>query len=469
MPEVLSTGSLLLRGLFTVRSEDHDVVRRARSFITLCITFAAITVLLAIPIGLADPAGDLPMSFVVLASVICNYSLGIMFARRGWVDLAGIFVSANLSLSVAAAILFRFHGLNDGIWFMALGVIISGLALRPRFIWWMLALNLALTTLMLVYLPPSSHGPYYNFGKLMILDALLVTTATAAFIDATRSRDLFRRQNRAVEDLKVARERADLANNTKSIFLANMSHELRTPLNAIIGFSEMLEEDTDDPGVRADLTKIHGAGSHLLAIISDILDLSKVEVGKFEVRADWFDLSEFVARLQSLAAPLAGVHRNRLVVSGDASGAVFTDEVRLRQALLNLLSNACKFTEGGTIELSIHKVYGRGETSIEFKVVDTGIGIAADDLERIYMPFVQVDDKSTRRQGGTGLGLALTREIVQLLGGCINVTSRLGVGTTFTIAVPRRWTAEPAPARVPTLPPRRAVAAPLTALRSLSH
>ncbi|PCC68909.1 Signal transduction histidine kinase [Nannocystis exedens] len=447
MPDPSSTGSSpLLRGIFAVHSQNHDVVRRARSFIALCITFAAITALLIIPIVLADPAGDLPMSLVVLASVIANYALGAVLARRGWVDLAGILVSANLSTSVAVAILFRFRELNDGIWFMALGVIISGLALRPRLIWWILGLNLGLTTLMLVFVPPSPAGPYHNFGKLMLLDALLVTTAIAAFIDATRSRDLFRRQARAVEDLKTARERAELANSAKSVFLANMSHELRTPLNAIIGFSELLQEDADDPAVRADLGKIRGAGHHLLAIISDILDLSRVEVGKLEVRADWFDLGEFLARLHGLVAPLAAAQRNTFTLTGSASGTVFTDEVRLRQALLNLLSNACKFTERGAVELTVRERVEDGEARLEFKVRDTGIGIAEDDLERVYMPFVQVDDSPTRRAGGTGLGLTLTREIVLLLGGTITVDSALGVGTTFTLTVPRRWAAETASA-----------------------
>ncbi|WAS91635.1 sensor histidine kinase [Nannocystis punicea] len=450
MPDPSSTASSpLLRGLLAVRSQDHDVVRRGRSFVALCLTFAGITGVLAIPIALADPAGDLPMSLVVLASVIANYALGAVLARRGWVDLAGILVSANLSLSVAVAILFRFHELNDGLWFMALGVLISGLALRPRLIWAILGFNLALTTLMLVFVPASAAGPYHNFGKLMILDALLVTTAIAAFIDATRSRDLFRRQLRAVDDLKVARERAELASSAKSVFLANMSHELRTPLNAIIGFSEMLQEDADDPGVRADLGKIHGAGHHLLAIISDILDLSRVEVGKFEVRADWFDLGDFLARLHGLVAPLAAAHGNTFSLDCAAGGAVFADEVRLRQALLNLLGNACKFTEGGAVKLSVRERVERGEARIEFEVTDNGIGIAPDDLDRIYMPFVQIDDSPTRRQGGTGLGLTLTREIVLLLGGTIHVDSTLGAGTTFTLAVPRRWSPDPAaPPRV---------------------
>lgn len=440
MRDDTSASSLpLWRRLFAVRSQDEDVVRRARSFIALCCAFATIAVLLLIPIGLADPAGDLAMSFAVMAVVIANYVLGAVMARRGWVDLAGVVVSANLSLSVSGAILFHFRALNDGIWFLALSVIISGLALRPRLIWGILGLDLVLTTCMLVVVPPDPQGPYHNLGKLLILDGLLITTAIAAYIDATRSRDLFLRQSRAFRELTLASQRAELANRAKSVFLANMSHELRTPLNAIIGFAEMLQEDADDPAARADLGKIRGAGLHLVAIISDILDLSKIEAGKLVLRAGPLDLDGFLDGLGELAAPLAADRRNTFTLRREAGGTLVTDEVRLRQALLNLLSNACKFTQDGAVTLEVRGRQQGGEDFVEFAVTDSGIGIAPQDLERIFMPFVQVDDSTTRRHGGTGLGLALTRELVGLLGGTISVASELGNGATFTITVPRRW------------------------------
>ena len=429
-------GASVLRRLFAVDSGDEDVVRRARAFIALSAAFLTIDLLLLVPIVLADPAGDLPMSVVVVAAVAANYALGIALARRGRIDLAGTVVSLTLVFAVCGAVLVHFRALNDGLWFITLSLVIAGQALRPRLIAVVLAINLALTTLMLVVVPPDPAGPYVNLAKILILDALLVTLAIAAAIAAAQARALFHRQREALRELDAARRRAEVANAAKSAFLANMSHELRTPLNAIIGYSELVEEEVGDHPSRTDLQRIQGAGQHLLTIISDILDISKIEAGKLEVDAAAFELAPFVADLAELARPLADDRRNDLVVRADADGQLFTDAHRLRQVLLNLLSNACKFTEDGTVTLVARP---RGDARVDFVVADTGIGIETADLARIFDPFVQVDDSPTRAHGGTGLGLALTRELVQLLGGEITVVSAPGAGTTFTVTVPRRW------------------------------
>ena len=434
------------RRLLVVDSRDEDVVRRGQSFIALCLTFVGFTAALLIPILLTDPAGDLPMSLVVLVIVICNYAAGVMMARRGLVDLAGIVVGSALSTILALFILLRFQALNDGVWFMVLSVIISGMAIRPGFIWVVLGLDLVLTSSFLVALPADPALPYHNLGRVMILDALLMTVAVATYIHATRSRDLFHAQRSAVRELEAANSHAELArqqaedalqlaetaNRAKSVFLATMSHELRTPLNAIIGYSEMLRDETP-AAARGDLDKINAAGQHLLLLISDILDLAKIEAGRMSLYIEPFAVDELVEQIVQTVRPLAARNHNTLHVERDPGcGEARTDRVRLRQILLNLLANAAKFTRAGRIELRCRR---EGPLLI-FEVADTGIGMDAATLERVFREFVQADPSTTRRYGGTGLGLALSRKLAGMLGGVVSVTSAPGQGSTFTLRLP---------------------------------
>ena len=238
--------------------------------------------------------------------------------------------------------------------------------------------------------------------------------------------------------LTVARDAAEGANRAKSAFLANMSHELRTPLSAVIGYAELLEEDADDAGdaaVLADLGKIKANAKHLLGLINDILDLSKVEANKMELLAEDIDLPAFLAETAGTVEALVARKNNRLVVDCPPDlGAMRSDAVKLRQCLFNLLGNAAKFTENGTITLSARREGADG--TLAFAVRDDGIGMTPEQVSRLFQRFTQADETTTRKFGGTGLGLALSRAFARLMGGDIAVESALGKGTTFTIRVP---------------------------------
>ena len=235
------------------------------------------------------------------------------------------------------------------------------------------------------------------------------------------------------EELRNAVAMAEDASRAKSRFLANMSHELRTPLNAIIGYSEILIEDSDGNNV-SDLEKIRSAGKHLHVLINDILDLSKIEAGKIDLHVESFPVTELIATISDTAKPLALKNRNELVVNiAPDSFNLLTDRTRLLQCLLNLVSNACKFTKDGRIELNAKLEH---DSSVTFEVKDTGIGMSPDQIMRIFEPFTQADASTTREFGGTGLGLTITKRFCEMLGGSISVESKLGAGSCFKIKLP---------------------------------
>jgi CheY-like chemotaxis protein len=242
-----------------------------------------------------------------------------------------------------------------------------------------------------------------------------------------------------MRELDKAREAAEIANRAKSQFLANMSHELRTPLNAIILYTELLRDDATDRGLEVflpDLKKIHGAAKHLLALINDVLDLSKIESGKMDLMLESFEVPAMIRDVVTTIQPLAQKNGNRLVVQcPEGVGSMYADLTKVRQSLFNLLSNACKFTEGGTIRLEVARQERDGGW-LTFRVADTGIGMTPDHLGKLFKPFSQVDTSATRRFGGTGLGLAITRHFCEAMGGDITVESKPGVGSTFTIRLP---------------------------------
>ncbi len=261
---------------------------------------------------------------------------------------------------------------------------------------------------------------------------------------ATAFNDMSDKLGNAIEEVRKAKDAADDANAAKSRFLANVSHELRTPLNAIIGYSEMLHDELDDPGdvdrpqFQRDLEKIVRSGRQLLALINDILDLSKIETGKMTLNCGHFAAGDILGQVADAMAPLLRQRDNRLHLPADWSGlpTLYSDATRFRQVFLNLLSNACKFTHTGDIYLTA-SVTGSGPSAwLDFRVRDTGIGMDEHQQGRIFNAFVQADNATSANYGGTGLGLAICREYCELMGGRISVSSTPGEGAEFRVEIP---------------------------------
>jgi signal transduction histidine kinase/CheY-like chemotaxis protein len=247
-------------------------------------------------------------------------------------------------------------------------------------------------------------------------------------------------RDRSAAELAAAHEAADSANQAKSAFLANMSHELRTPMNAIIGYSEILIEDAEDDGNEEavkDLGKIRSAGAHLLSLINDVLDLSKIEAGKMDLYVESFEIPRLIDEVTSTVDALIQSNDNSLTVELDpALGEARADVTKLRQSLFNLLSNATKFTHHGEIGLSVQGEQENGVSWLRLSVSDTGIGIPPEKIDHVFEEFSQAEESTTRNFGGTGLGLAITKRFCEMMGGEITLESRLGQGSTFTIRLP---------------------------------
>jgi two-component system, sensor histidine kinase and response regulator len=240
-------------------------------------------------------------------------------------------------------------------------------------------------------------------------------------------------------ELAVARDAALAASRLKSEFVATMSHELRTPLNAVIGYSELLMETAQDTGNQEavpDLEKIRSAGRHLLELISGILDFSKIEAGQMQLDLDWCEIRPLLDNVRDTVLPMAAARGNELrIVADDQDLSLWTDATKLRQCLLNLLSNACKFTQNGTVTIRVVSV--ESESCVELSVIDTGIGISAEQVAILFQPFTQADASTARKYGGTGLGLAITKRFCEMMGGGISIASEPGQGSTFSIRLPR--------------------------------
>ncbi|MGH9718249.1 MAG: ATP-binding protein [Candidatus Acidiferrales bacterium] len=272
----------------------------------------------------------------------------------------------------------------------------------------------------------------------------------------TRTQELegeitYRKQTQ--EELLAAKRAAEDASRAKSAFLANMSHELRTPLNAIIGYSEMIEEEIQDCGQIQnvqDVQKIESAGKHLLALINDVLDLSKIEAGKMALHVETFELAMMIQDLASTLQPAVAKNSNTLQVNlSDELGTMRSDITKVRQILANLLSNAAKFTDHGAISLEGDRTEEDGQQWVRLRVRDTGIGISAEQQQNLFKEFAQADVSIARKYGGTGLGLAISHRFAQMMGGNMSVESEPGKGSIFTVYLPAQITTETTSSSIP--------------------
>ena len=405
-------------------------------------------------IGFVFWALELNLCFFWLMPFLVKYT-------RSLVVPAAVSVQALVTLSLFGA--FFYGGISSPFMPWLLIALLLGfffLADRPRFVLIGVALQLGAFTL-----AHSVLGDFpmqvpleslWTVNLISILSALIYITLMALYYEnvmreSSALEEAAHVQRQKAEELGRAMAKAAAASHQKSIFLAKMSHELRTPLNAVIGYSEMLREQVEDMGgseeKAADLDRINAAGRHLIALVNDVLDLSRIESDDLKVQNDVIDITEFVEEVVATVAPLIKVQDNRLELQiCPDPGIIVADSLKLRQSVLNLLSNAAKFTSKGTITLSVLRRQTPAGEVLMIEVRDTGIGISKEGLRKLFRNFSQAEANTSTRYGGTGLGLALTRRFCASMGGKVEVESEMGIGSSFKIEIPTSPPRAPEPA-----------------------
>lgn len=412
---------------------------RQRLLVRVCLAgaCAALSLMILSFFTHQGPVRNLLVSQVAGGFSVLGFGTSAGLARRGLLNQAAFVGGVFLCVSVCAGeIVLQTY--SDRLWYTLGGMILVGFALRPKLIWLALVCIFACIWTVPLFMPGYALGAgqyptividvsIFLFVVTMLLAGNARVTADAQ-VRALERLDALEHANQTAEQSRAA---AEVASNTKSMFLANMTHELRTPLTSIIGYTELIVEETEDePFFRDELGHIEHAAHHLLELINDVLDISKIESGRLHLHLEPVDVSALCHELEAILRPMCASRGNTLHLElAPQLPAFSTDRVRLRQVLLNLLSNANKFTHGGRIELGVSTLE---DGQMCWVVRDEGVGIEADALRQIFETFVQ----ASSNHEGTGLGLAISRQLCALMGGSLVAESQVGVGSTFTVTLP---------------------------------
>jgi signal transduction histidine kinase len=425
---------------------------RARTFVFTHLVGPTTAASIDVFLFLADPSPGIQVVLIAIG-IASFWLLPLMLRVTGNLRLVA-YISVQMLITVTLYGVYHFGGVSSPFLPWLLIALANGffyLSDRPFSILTIFVLNV--TAFVAIWLLTGTLPQRVPMEQMTLVGIVSVASATlymawlAIYYGRllTSESDLERealRHRHTSERLAAAKDKAERANREKSIFLAKMSHELRTPLNAVIGYSEILQEDADldcDEQRSKDLSRINAAGKHLLSLVADILDITRIESNEIELQIAEFEVKRLIEDVVATSEPLVEAHGNKLELRIDRDvGCMVSDELRLRQAALNLMSNAAKFTTKGMITLSCRRYRTEAGDWIEIEVRDTGIGIAHDDLKNLFQDFRQINQTATRKSKGTGLGLALSQKLCTIMGGGISADSELGHGASFTIRVPAR-------------------------------
>lgn len=410
---------------------------------------------------------QLRFTFFALAYCLASWLvLRLFYKRAERVNLGELFLLMDLLVWTTA--IYASGGERSALFFILIFRVADQTYISLRRVLVLAHVSVACYALLLLYLSQVEHRvlswPAEGTKLLLLYASNIYIALTAKTAEGLRkkltsaihvARGLILQLEEKTSQLAEAKTIAETASLAKSTFLANMSHELRTPLNAVIGYSEMLQDEVRDRGqgdLVPDLARIHAAGLHLLDLINQVLDLSKIEAGKMELYLEEIAVDDLLQNVIATVQPLLDKNENGLEIAlSPALGTIVADVTKLRQVLLNLLSNAAKFTKGGTVRLEASRELKDGSDRITFRVVDNGIGMSEPEVQRLFQAFTQADSSTSRRYGGTGLGLTISQRFCELMAGDIRVASEPGKGSAFTVRLPA-FVGETPPAVGSTLP-----------------